>query len=339
MLRHATPFFNFKVGVLHVIDGLDDHTSPARKRLDLAIQAIVLIEAAYPHASLQNADTASRNQNEHAVYNVYLRCVRLLPLVASFGHDHTTRLQVLADADMISRNAATRAVLMRRESEAVEMLEEGRGVFWSQALRLQGSELDRLPEEDQRELRDIFQFLERENQTVKSTELTTTQREREVEQRRRLSEKAESLISDIRMRPGLERFLMPPAFALLIQSLPSKGFVVMLVASRLGHHALLLNRDAGQAQSIELTSPSDGYGSKPIQDSLPRDGVVGVADAEDSETSSRPIGVSKDARRKPPTREQLYTTLALLWTLIVAPVINALKLQVSLEHRTLHITG
>jgi hypothetical protein len=185
---------------------------------------------------------------------------------------------------------------------------------------------------DQLELRGIFQVLEAGSQTVESTELTAMQRERQVDQRRRLSDKAERLISGIRMRPGLERFLMPPAFSVLVQSLPPNGFVVMLVASGLGHHALLLNRDTGQATNIELTSPPGGYASEPIRTSLPRDGVVDAADAEDIETTSRVIGVSKNARRKP--REPLYTTLALLWTSIVAPVINALKLQVSLERKT-----
>jgi hypothetical protein len=56
--------------------------------------------------------------------------------------------------------------------------------------------------------------------------MSAVHRERRAEECRRLSDAAETLIADVRSRPDMGRFLLPPAFNSLMQYLPeTAGFV------------------------------------------------------------------------------------------------------------------
>jgi tetratricopeptide (TPR) repeat protein len=322
MLRPGTHVYNFEDGIRHILEALGNPASSARRTLGRARGALRMIEAAYRFSTEQIA-TVELSQHHHRglVLEAYTLVIRLLPRAVSFGLDHAGRLRELSGAEMISRNAATRAIAAGRDAEAVEMLEEGRGVFWSQALRLRATDLDRLPTQDAQELRKLFQTLD--SGGVRDESLGTVQRERLVEQRRRLSNAAESLIADIRSRPGMSRFLLPPAFSSLLQSLPESGFVVVLIASDLGHRALVLNRAQGVVASLGMVPPKGGFFSEAVRVSLPRDGGPHTED----KNIFRPMGIS--GRAKPMPKESLDQTLAQLWTLIVKPVVDKLNLRVS----------
>jgi hypothetical protein len=121
----------------------------------------------------------------------------------------------------------------------------------------------------------------------------------------------------------MSRFLLPPAFSSLVQSLPESGFVVLLVASDLGHRALVLNRAHGVVASLGIVPPEGGFFSEAVRVSLPRDGGP---DTEDKNVI-RLMGTSGRAKRMP--KDPLDQTLAQLWTLIVKPVVDKLNLQVS----------
>jgi hypothetical protein len=90
--------------------------------------------------------------------------------------------------------------------------------------------------------------------------MSIAQRERQVEEHRKLSEAAEALIANIRSRPGMERFLLPPAFASLVQSLP-EGFFVFLNVSELGHQALILDGSSKMAHTLSLVLPARMLGT------------------------------------------------------------------------------
>jgi tetratricopeptide (TPR) repeat protein len=282
-----------------------------------------LLETGY-RFSIEQMNTVRPSQHEHhdLLLEAYTLVIQLLPRAASFGLDHAERLRVLSGAEAISRNAATRAIAAGRDTEAVEMLEEGRGVFWSQALRLRTTELDRLPMEDAQELRRIFQTLE--TGSVRDDAMSRVQREQHLEARRRLSNAAEDLITDIRARPEMSRFLLPPAFSSLVQSLPEVGFIVILVASDLGHRALVLDRAGGNTSSLELVPPEGGFFSQEVKNTLPRD--ANPKHSMEHTNVSRPFGIS--GRTKQTETDPLNRTLAQLWTLIVWPVIEVLGLKV-----------
>jgi tetratricopeptide (TPR) repeat protein len=322
MLRPGTHVYNFEDGIRYILEALSVPASSARRTLGRARGALRMMEVAYRFSTEQNATVElSQHHYRGLVLEAYSLVICLLPRAASFGLDHAGRLRELSGAEMISRIAATRFIAAGRDAEAVEMLEEGRGVFWSQALRLRATDLDRLPTQDAQELRKLFQTLE--SGGVRDESLGTVQRERLVEQRRRLSNAAESLIADIRSRPGMSRFLLPPAFSSLVQSLPESGFSVVLVASDLGHRALVLNRAQGVVASLEMVPPEGGFFSEAVRVSLPRDGGSHTED----KNIFRPMAIS--GRAKPMPKESLDQTLAQLWTLIVKPVVDKLNLRVS----------
>jgi hypothetical protein len=216
------------------------------------------MEQAANTLSAFDAPPRVRQERDLAALDVYVRTIRLLPLAANLGLNNAARLRALAGSDPLSRNAATRAILMRRDADAVEMLEEGRGIFWAQALRLRASGLAGVPADEQEKLQRMFRTLEESSHCVDLPDMTAAQRERQMSERERLGEYIQALLTQLRSRPGLERLLMPLAFSSLMQSLPD-GFVIFLVASDLGSHALILQRDGG-AKSIALKTPRSKLG-------------------------------------------------------------------------------
>jgi hypothetical protein len=326
LLRAGTHLFDFESALSHILEFLRDRTSPAEKRLRRAIRVIPKVEAVIRMPSERRVSaTVSQLERDEMVLQVYILVLQLLPRAASFGLDHTGRLRVLSSAETISRDAAARAVSAGRTADAIEMLEEGRGVFWSQALRLRGTELDLLPDQDAQNLRRMFGTLE--SGDIHADHMSNVQRERHIDERRRLSKVAESLIDSIRSRPGFTRFLLPPAFSTLLQSLPEKGFVVMLVASSLGYHALVLSRAETQVKHVRLATPPGGTFSQAFRAVLPRDGDQELSPANEIHVA-RTLGVSRRIHKKP--RDPFDMMLEQLWMLIVKPVVDLLNLKVCL---------
>jgi hypothetical protein len=324
MLQKVSHTFDFTNGLQHIFEAVTDSTASARKRLHYIIRILDTVEAGY-----QSLTEDTRRDHDDRVLQIYILVIRLLPKAASFGQDHNARLRELVGAETVSRNAAARGIAAKRYEEAVEILEEGRGVFWAQALRLRGTELDLLPPDEAQKLKELFHILEAGS--VRNDTLTSPQQEREAEQRRVRSEAAENIITDIRSRPGMKRFLMPPAFSSLAQLL-SMGFVILLNISELGQHALVMGGKAGSVICVSLKLPSRISGSKrgAVQQKSSRDAAgteVDVSFAESSVTveqgeESRASGVRE---RVIPTFED---SLADLWSFIVKPIIDVLQLKV-----------
>ena len=86
---------------------------------------------------------------------MYQEAIKLFPHVASIGLDHSSRLWALRNSNKLGMGAAAVALSLESTYEAVELLEETRTVFWSQALCTR-SPLDNLPPEDRDNLRELF---------------------------------------------------------------------------------------------------------------------------------------------------------------------------------------
>jgi hypothetical protein len=146
------------------------------------------------------------------------------------------------------------------------------------------------------------------------------QYEQETEKRRKLNEDVQAMIARIRGYPGLGRFLLPPAFNAPLGSLPD-GFVVIVNASELGHHALLLNRATSLATSLALKPFQTGFDCAKLRAQLPRD-VVSFS-VEEGAIETRAMRL--DSGRL----DNLGDVLTLLWTSIGLPVLEGLGLNVS----------
>jgi tetratricopeptide (TPR) repeat protein len=248
-LDPSSPSFSLSKGIscLSQAYAITSHVSG---RLKSAVSDLEHLEVAYS-ASKTGSHADTHTQDDERILNLYAQIIGLLPLAANFGIDHGARLQAVTGSDEIARNAAARAMVFGHFSQAVELLEQGRGVFWTQTLHLRTTTFDGVPETDCQELQRMLRLLERDARRVKNLEQTVAQRERELESRRQLNETVQALISKIRGYAGLDRFLLPPAFDALLGCLPD-GFVALVNASKLGHHALLLHGPTGLATGLTL---------------------------------------------------------------------------------------
>jgi tetratricopeptide (TPR) repeat protein len=325
LLQPRTAQFDLLGGLSYVALGLADSFASTRERLQNAIQCLHQVERAYRFAvDEHDVFESSRQKVDLAVLEVYIPTIHLLPRAANLGLNHAARLRAVSGSDVVSRNAAVRAMGLGREMEAVEMLEEGRGVFWYQTLQLRASGLDHIHKDDRHELQRIFRLLEEGINCIDVLDLSVAQRESQAEARRQLSDQAEELITKLRSQPGLERLLMPPAFSSLIQCLP-QGFVVMLLTSDLGHRALILQRGYNSVRSLELKPSVSGLLSETTRTTLPRD-WDGPRDGEQDFDEQR-LKLVKSMPNH--SDEPLVSTMASLWSLVVKPVIEALGLKVS----------
>jgi tetratricopeptide (TPR) repeat protein len=317
-----SPFFDLLKGVSRLSVGYADHASPINQRLKFAVSDLRRVEDAY-QATARNADPTAQAHIDFQVKRLYVQVLGLLPRAANFGIACKARLLAVSGSDEIARNGAARAIISGDFSQSVEMLEEGRGVFWSQSLHLQTGGFEGVPEEEREKLLQLMRLLGNGARRLERHDQTADQREQDFETCRRLNDKAETLILEIRALPGLDRFLLPPAFASLFSALPD-GFVVVINASRLGYHGLLCNRATRLATSIKLNPDRSGLDPAILRAKLPRD----------MESGSQTRGMRLNSGGS----GSLQAVLSLLWSDIVQPIISKLGLQVG-DVRSMIVTS
>jgi tetratricopeptide (TPR) repeat protein len=314
-LDAGSAFFDPGQGITHFSEAYADNLTHITRRLRAASTDMRTVEATYSSVT-RCLDEPAQIRYSAMVLDLYSQIIGLLPRAANFGIDHKARLRAIVGTDRITRNAASRAMLVGRVSMAIETLEEGRGVFWTQTLHLRTTAFTGVPRDDHEGLQRLMLLLDRATHKTETSELSAAQRERELGRRRHLNEQAQSLIAKIRGYPGLNRFLLPSAFDAVFASLPD-GFVAIVNCSDVAHHALLLHRPTGLATSVGLVFPHTGFDSASLKAKLPRDAASKV-DVE----SSRAMRLSSGEE------DSLDYVLRLLWTSIVWPVIDRLGLKV-----------
>jgi hypothetical protein len=317
-LDPESPFFDISEGVAHLSAAYSDHFSHVNRRLRSALSDLIKVESAYAQVAAV-LDPVILEHCNNLVLDLYTQVIGLLPRAANFGLGNSTRLLAVTGLDGIARDAAARAILLGHTRQALEMLEEGRGVFWTQSLHLRTSAFEEVPQEERQKLQGLLRLLEYSARRVEGSDQTAAQRERDLEKRRQLNEEAESLILSIRGYTGLDRFLMPPAFDALIDALP-EGFVVVVNTSKLGDHALLLHRATGLATCLKLQPPLTGFNSVTVRSNLPRHTNPGVNE-DDTRAMRKDIGRGGS----------FLDILSELWASIVQPVVTQLGLPVRCE--------
>jgi tetratricopeptide (TPR) repeat protein len=318
-LDTSSPSFSLSKGISCLSEAYADTYSHVSGRLKAAIPDLQQLEVAYG-AFTESPHTGTCPKDAERVFNLYTQVIGLLPLAANFGLDHSARLRALRGYDVIARNAAARAMLLGTLSQVVQVLEQGRGVFWMQTLHLRTPAFDGVPNEDCQELQRMFRLLEHGAHRVEAQDQSTVQHERELEERRQLNAAVQALITKIRGYPGLDRFLCPPAFDTLFSSLPD-GFVVIVNTSKLGHHALLLHRPTGLATKLALKLFRTSFDCAKLRNQLPRD--MSSVTEHGSEDETRAMRKDEGIARC------FEDVLSLLWTSVVRPILDELRLSVS----------
>jgi tetratricopeptide (TPR) repeat protein len=327
-LLSDTPVFDLPLALKYLSEAVAHDSSSARDRLADALRDLRQAEDVHSLGT-RGMETSAKAECDEQLMNVYIQAVRLLPRVGHLGLAHRRRLHAVSSSDDLARNGAARALLLDRIPDAVEVLEEGRGVLWWQALHLRTSFLEGVPAEERAELEQIFRTLDAGSQDVSADIFTGQQREREIESRRHLSDRAETLLARVRLYPGLARTLMPAAFNTLMQSLPT-GFVVIVNEAQPSCHALLLNARTKLAVCLELHPLRIQLDSGNLKAGVPR----GVSALGAGDEATGLLHDTRAIRVSAKTSDAFEHTLARLWTYVVQPVIDRLGLKASLKsHR------
>ncbi|KIM73862.1 hypothetical protein PILCRDRAFT_80603 [Piloderma croceum F 1598] len=177
----------------------------------------------------------------------YRAAIELLPRLAMLGLDLQSRHQALtAGSDGLARDAAAYAIRLGRCGEAVELLEEGRAVFWSQALQLHTpmTNLHKVAPQLEAELRRISLALEEGSLRDMSTNLSDAPQkvmsmEQEASHFSRLNNEWMVTLEKVRQLDGFQDFLHTSRLSTL-QRAAANGPVVILNASKSGCDGLIM---------------------------------------------------------------------------------------------------
>ena len=245
----------------------------------------------------------------------FTAAVQLLPIAAWHGLDRATRENQLKQWAGLAGDAAAAAVLDGRPGLAVELLEQGRSVLWTQALNLRG-DLSRLEQEHP----DLAARLDRiraildtspPEMTARSAESSpgtgsgpgrARQQQEAAEERRRMAREWDQILAQVRALPGFGHFLAAIPYRDL-KTAAAQGPVVIVNTSSYGCHALII----------------EAARDEPLVASLP-----GLSEDEATAQADKMMDALAGTSAPWKDRDDLLDVLDWLWDLIAEPVLTTL---------------
>ncbi|MFF5225065.1 CHAT domain-containing protein [Dactylosporangium sp. NPDC000521] len=187
----------------------------------------------------------------------YTEAIRLLPLLAWWGKGRAANEDVLGTMEGLAGEAAAAAVNCDRPDDAVRLLEQGRTVLWSQLLDTR-TDLDAVwtaAPELAREMVDIRAVLDANTDDATADSAAEPQRA-DAGQRFALASRWQEIVAEVRQRPGLEHFLLPPALDTLLPP-PDTGPVVMVYTSPWRCDALVVRHSGVHVVPLRALTAAD----------------------------------------------------------------------------------
>jgi tetratricopeptide (TPR) repeat protein len=263
-----------------------------------------------------------------SLFDVYSNIIDGLSRMTGFAFDTISQLNALRSARTFGSDACVTAILLGRPHQAIELIDRAHGVMWAQALHQRDPQLQDIPWSLASELEALFRAVSMPVTTHKLANSDPATRYLSPEDvRDRQNSRIQSILTEVRAMPGLERFMLGQTYAQIRETALTHP-VVVLVSAR-GHVYALIIHDSAQEHPdmIHLRLASDRL-------SLLRDRAAGVglrqggqeeANVQDLEMDSeRAIRMSRHKEASP------LATLADLWHDVVKPVFGHLHLQVRL---------
>jgi hypothetical protein len=155
----------------------------------------------------------------------YRHAVHILPEVGYIGEDLVGRVQALRQARDLPPRAASFALGLGDVKQAIELLEQSRGVLWQQALYVRPP-LHLLPPHLASQLAEATKTLDSDGTNSAS--------------RRQAAEKFQSIVREIRSEPAYEGFLLPRTYDQLVERLP-EGYLVWLIPHKTHCDIVIVN--------------------------------------------------------------------------------------------------
>jgi tetratricopeptide (TPR) repeat protein len=226
-----------------------------------AVDALSTAAASVVSPALRRIQAAWFWADELAEHNVlsslngYEQAVALLPMLAWRGLQRHDQERQLVDLVGVARHAAATALSAGRPERAVELLEQGRSVLWSQVLDLRTDFMSL------RDLRpDLAQCLDdlREGleQSLTEDDVDSTPMARD--RRMMLAREWDETVAKIRRLPGLTDFLRPRPCAELLDA-AVEGPIVIVNVSRLRCDALVVTTEGVDVVPLPDLTSVDAY--------------------------------------------------------------------------------
>jgi tetratricopeptide (TPR) repeat protein len=305
-----TPYHDVPLALEHAVHALLDASSSVQSRIEGFLELLPDI-------------TSTASQHEEAgpqLLDVFRHALQLLPQMAFLGLDVRERLRMLKQTEHLAILSADLALRLERPDDAVEVLEEGRAVFWTQYLRLR-TKFDLLPSHLADELIRLARQIEQGTQRFKRHPSGDTHNKNRAAEdaavvaNRQLAVQFESLVKEARLLPGFERFLLHDSYAMLSWTAERCPVVVLLAANN--RCAAILIRGQG---TVAEHVPFPGITVEQLQ-KLTRT-------MNDANRNARSTRNGRAMRQMRPKGDGAARTLRELWEFIGEPLVNAIGLPV-----------
>jgi hypothetical protein len=189
-----------------------------------------------PHTRFTAAEwwiTFASVLNRHSLLSAYESALGLLPLVAWLGLPIVERHRHLAKIGGITRDAATAAISLGRYDKALEWLEQGRSIVWTQILHPL-TLVDRLRDVNPNladRILQISRLLDEGNEQNYLSNKIIGSDEEEGRRYRALTMEWESIIKQIRSISTFEDFLRPQSSQNFMKAAKDGPVVVLNIAT------------------------------------------------------------------------------------------------------------
>jgi CHAT domain len=254
----------------------------------------------------------------------YTAAIELLPLMAWHGLDQATREHHLREWAGLASDAAAAAIAAGDPARAVELLEAGRSMLWTQALHLRqdlAALRERAPglaaalEASRAVLNASSAGVVRAPDTASDVDQAQAAEEQMLEERRQAARDWDAAVDQVRRIEGFEHFLRPVPFTAL-QAAATTGPVVIVNISQHGSHALIVTgATAPHPDPAVLVVDLPAAPMDTVIDQA--NTLLSAVDGTDDPATGRPT--------KEDDRHSVFNVLAWSWEAITEPVLTALR--------------
>jgi hypothetical protein len=266
--------------------------------------------------STWNADTPL------LLLSAYSNLIDMLSRMTGYVFDIPSQLTALKSARSFGSDACIAALLSNNPRQAMELVDHAHGVIWAQALHQRDPQLQQLPEGLASELGMLFRAVSvpiaasghESSEHAESGYLSPE------DIRHEQNSRIQTLLTEIRAMPGLDRFMLGHTYAEL-RKIANKYPVVVLVAARGQAYTLIISDSkADSPHPLALAITSDKLSS-----------LRGYAGRAGLRNGQFPDHMDEDTRlglAKPVKKDESMAVLSELWLHVVKPVLDYLQLQV-----------
>jgi len=300
---------------------------------------------------------ADLHQHSSAI-EAYDAALFILPQLAAFSLDIQSRQKALtAGSDGLARRAAKCAIRERRLDKAVEYLDTGRAIFWSQLVQLR-SPVDQLydlsPELADR-LHNIAIALEHGSHRDTFSETLDNQKKISLEEEAFklacLNKEWSKSIDEVRRLNGFEDFLQPSCLSSL-QAAVAESLVVLLISNDDDSHCLIVTSKSVDCIALSTLSVAKLHNLIYLIQAAASQSKIWHSSIENfsHNTGTFPPAIQETLRNWLSLEEErgvryasqicsddiFRFVLKTIWDEVVKPVIDFLGLQVSLRTADIH---